>query len=142
MSSPIRTYPNTTSGVTGAKDVTGTDVSPSKRALDVYSLGGKVTSSGLSIDYTITTMTVTDVAAALPATNLTLRNAVAITNLDVAETLYIGKATVTANRAAGTTAGWEVGPGETFQVDITDSLSLYGRAEAGKSILIKILEVA
>lgn len=98
--------------------------------------------SGLANDFRVTTMNVTDVAAAIPAIALASRVAMSITNLDVAEVVYLGKATVTANQVLGITAGWEVGPGESFNVDISDALVIYGIAEAGKTILIKVLEIS
>lgn len=100
------------------------------------------TASGLANDFVTTTMNVTDIAAPVPASALSSRVALTITNLDGVETLYLGKSTVTADRAIGTTAGWEVGPNESFNVDISDALVLYGIAEAGKTILIKVLEIS
>jgi hypothetical protein len=88
-------------------------------------------------------MQVTDTATLLPAAALADRNAISIVNLSGADTLYIGEAaTVTADRALGVTAGWEVGPGESFNVDITDDIAIYGVAEAGKTITIKVLEIS
>ena len=98
--------------------------------------------SGLAKDFVITTMDVTDVATAIPASNLADRVAMSITNLDGVETLYLGKITVTADRVLGTTSGWEVGAGESFNVDISDALTIYGRTEAGKTIRIKVLEIS
>lgn len=100
------------------------------------------TPSGLATDFRITTMTVPDTATAIPATALSNRVALSITNLDAVEVLYLGKSTVTADQAIGTTAGWEVGPSESFNVDIADSLVIFGRAETGKTILIKVLEIS
>jgi len=98
--------------------------------------------AGLTNAFRITTMTVPDTATALPATPLTDRVAISVTNLDATEILYIGNSDVTADRALGTTAGWEVGPGESFNVDVTDSIIIYGRAEASQTILIKVLEIS
>lgn len=101
-----------------------------------------VTTPGLTVSIKTTTMTVTDVATALPAVPLVNRNAMSVVNLDAAEVLYIGNATVTANRVIGTTAGWEIPAQEGFNLDVTDSIVIYGIAEAGKTILVKILEIA
>lgn len=101
-----------------------------------------VTTPGLTVSIRTTTMNVTDVATALPAAALANRNAISVVNLDPVEILYVGNVTVTANRAIGTTAGWEIGPLEGFNLDVTDSIILYGRAEAGKTILVKILEIS
>lgn len=100
------------------------------------------TSPGLTQSIKTTTMNVTDVATALPAAPLLNRNAIAIVNLHATETLYIGNATVTADRAIGNTAGWEVPPQEGFNLDVTDTIVLYGIAEAGETILVKIMEIA
>ena len=103
---------------------------------------GTFSPSGLSVDFRITTMNVPDTATAIPAVALADRVAMSITNLDAVEILYLGKITVTADRVLGTTAGWEVGPGESFNVDIADSIVIYGRAEATKTILVKVLEIS
>lgn len=103
---------------------------------------GTFTPGGLSTALRVTTMNVTDVATALPAVPLASRVAIKVTNLHATEVLYIGDATVTADRVIGITAGDEVGPGESFNVDITDSVILYGRAEAGETILVKIMEIS
>ncbi len=100
------------------------------------------TPTGLSTDYRITTMDVTDTASAIPAAPLASRVAISITNLHATEVLYLGKITVTADRVNGTTSGWEVGAGESFNVDITDSIIIYGIAEAGQTIPIKVLEIS
>lgn len=145
-------YPTQSSGPPEALVNTGT-IFPlvDKVAQDVNVLGGTITGTftgtftpkGLSTDFIITTENVTDVAAVMPAGgNLTARNAMAIRNLDATETIYLGKIGVTADQAVGTTAGWEVGAGETFQIDITDAITLYARAETGKTVKIKIFEVA
>lgn len=100
------------------------------------------TTPGLTTAIRTTTMTVTDVATPLPAVPLANRQAIAIVNLDAAEVLYIGNSNVTADRVAGNTAGWEVNAQEGFNLDVTDTIVLYGIAEAGQSILVKIMEIA
>ena len=103
---------------------------------------GTFSFSGLKDSFRITTMDVTDSATLLPAVALTNRNALSIANLSGADTLYIGKNTVTADRVTGTTSGWEIGPNENMNLDITDDIVIYGIAEAGKTIQIKIFEIA
>lgn len=99
--------------------------------------------SGLFTAMRITTLNVTDTAAALPPAALTDRNSITITNLSSTDTIYISSSnTVTANRALGTTAGHEIGPLESFNINITDAIILYAIAETGKTILTKVMEVA
>lgn len=143
----IDLYPQLTSPPEDAKVVTGTAIAGDKFALDVAvkeitTVSGTFTPSGLSTAVKNTTMNVGDTATALPATALSNRNGMIVTNLSAVDTLYIGDATVTADRSIGTTAGHEIPAGEGFQIDVTDSVTLYGRAEAGKTVLIKIMEVA
>jgi len=106
------------------------------------SVSGSVSTSGLTTEIKVTTLDITDTAGALPATALTDRNALSVHNKHATETLYIGPATVTADSSTGTTSGWEVGPGAFVSFDITDSIILYGRAESGQTIQVKITEIA
>jgi hypothetical protein len=99
--------------------------------------------SGLNEGFRVTTMNVTDVAGAIPPTALANRNAISIVNLDEAETIYCGPTLgVTADRSLGTTAGFEVGPNESFNLDVTDVISIFAIAESGKTVKIKVLEIA
>lgn len=130
----------------GTDLVTTTAVGPDV-GLDVNILGGTVsgtfTPSGLFTAGKITTMNVTDSAIALPSTPLSGRNSLSLTNLSLTDTLYIGFSTgVTANRTIGINAGWEVGPQEGFNLDIQDDIIIYGITETGKTILIKVMELA
>lgn len=118
-------------------------VNPVSDPVNVTIPGGIATfPAGLSKDYRVTTMIISDTATPIPAVPLTDRNAISITNLDGINTLYIGKITVTPDRAIGTTAGWETGAGESFNVDITDTIIIYGVAPVGQTILVKVLEIA
>lgn len=115
--------------------------------LDVNIIGGSVTGeftqTGLFVAGKNTTMNVTDVATALPTTPLSGRNSMAITNLSTSDTLYIGFSTsVTADRALGNNAGWEIGVSEGFNIDIQDNIIIYAIAETGKTIKIKVMELA
>lgn len=103
---------------------------------------GTFRQSGLSIAFWPTCMDITDVATPLPAAPLASRNSMKITNLSPTDTLYVGNSDVTADRALGNTAGDEVGPGESYQLDITGDIILYGRCESGKTIRVKIVELA
>jgi hypothetical protein len=78
----------------------------------------------------------------VPPTPLSRRNAIAVSNLDSGKTIYVGQSSVTAGRTIGTTAGWEIGPNETFNLDITENIELYAIAEAGVTVLVKVLELA
>jgi len=102
---------------------------------------GSFTPSGLSIDQKNTVMDVTNVATAMPLVALTDRNSISIRNLDLVKTLYIGKANVTADTINGNTSGWQVGPNETYNVDLTDAIIIYGVVEAG-SIKVQVRELA
>jgi hypothetical protein len=128
------------------QDVTGTTVG-TKRTLDVAvkeTVGSTFTPAGLRTAIKVTTMDVTSAAAlALPATALTDRNSLVVHNATTgAEILYVGPSNVTADNVVGTTSGHEVGPGETFAVDIQDNIILYGRAASGETVRVKITEVA
>jgi len=117
-----------------------------KASLDVQVMGGSITGaftpSGLRIALKNTTMDVTDVATPLPAVAIANRNAITIRNLSLVDTVYIGNLNVTADRILGNTSGGELGPNESWNVDITDSIVLYGRTEAGKTARIKIMELS
>jgi len=97
--------------------------------------------SGLSTAFIPTTMQVSTTAIKLPTTPLTARNHISIFNTSETETLYLGNSDVTADRALGTTAGAEIQPLGSFNIDITDSIELYGIVATG-SIVVKIYEVA
>lgn len=139
-------YPTLLSGPQSAFNATGTAFTGDKVALDVNVLGGVLTGefvqTGLNVAIKVSTFTVGDVEQSLPATALSGRNSMVITNLDPVETLYIGPTGVTADRVIGTTAGHEINAGEAFNIDIQDDITLYGIVESGKSILVKVTEVA
>lgn len=103
---------------------------------------GSFAPSGLRNALKVTTMNITDTAGAIPATALTDRNAITIHNLDVTETIYVGNSDVEADRDLGTTAGWEILPGSFLNFDITDDITLYGIAESGKTVKIKVMEIS
>lgn len=105
-------------------------------------LEGQFSPTGLKVAIKTTTADITDTATTLPLISLTGRNSMVIHNKSVSETLYIGNSDVTADSVLGTTSGHEVLPGETFAIDITDQIVLYGIAPTGKTIRVKITEVA
>lgn len=102
---------------------------------------GEFTPSGLRTNIKTTTMDVGTTATKLPATALTGRNSLEIHNLDSNETLYVGGASVTADRVNGTTSGKEVDAGSFWSLDITDDIEIYGIVATG-TVKLKITEVA
>lgn len=100
------------------------------------------TPSGLQTSFKIRLFEVTDTAIALPTTALTDRNSLSIRNLDQVEILYIGDSNVEADEGVGDTAGWQVGPNETVNLDIKDTIIIYGIAESGKTIKVQTFEAA
>lgn len=104
---------------------------------------GSFTPSGLFTDWIITTMDVNDTASqALPATPLTNRNSIIVFNKSTTDTLYIGKTNVTADTVNGTTSGWEIPASSYYAIDVQDDIIIYGRCEAGKTVKVKIMELA
>lgn len=147
--SKIDLYPTLGASPQAAKVATGTAVSGDKFALDVSiagstgSITGEFTPTGLKVEGKVTTMLVTDTVTAIPLLPLSERNSISLTNLSTIDTLYVGFHTgITADQALGTTAGWEVGPQEGFNLDIQDDVILYGITETGKTIKIKVMELA
>jgi len=125
---------------------TSTAVGPDT-GLDVNVIGGTVTGeitvTGLKIAGRTTTMDIPDTVVAIPASPLANRNSLSLTNLSPTETIYIGfNLSVTANSVIGTTSGWPVGPSEGFNLDVTANIIIYAIAETGKTVRVKILELA
>lgn len=107
-----------------------------------FSGGISAVPSGLRNDFKITTMDVTDTQTAIPVTPLTDRNAMSIFNMSTTDTLYIGKTGVTADAVLGNTSGWEIGPQESFNSDVKDTIVFYAIAATGKTIRVKIMEIS
>lgn len=106
-------------------------------------ISGDFVVTGLKVALKTTTMDITDTSQAVPTTPLSSRNSLSIQNKSNTDTIYIGQAlTVEANSNVGTLAGWEIGPNETWNVDVTDAIILYAIAEAGKTVRVKVLELA
>jgi len=142
----VKGYPTTKGSSSEAKQVTTTDHAGDKTALDVdvlNTIAGTFTPSGLTLEVKITTMDIDDTAGQkLPATALISRNSMSIDNKDIAEILYVGPSNVTADNAVGVTSGWEVASQSSLNLDIADDIDLYARAPAGKTIRVKIMELA
>lgn len=98
--------------------------------------------SGLSKDWRISTMSVGDVALALPIIPLADRNSIIIHNKSTTDKIYIGKSNVTADTVVGITSGWEMLPNSYYAIDVKDSIVIYGRCETGKSVIVKVMELA
>jgi hypothetical protein len=85
--------------------------------------------------------TATDSAADPIPVPLTNRVAVSIRNKSATETVYLGEdGTITPDNSA--TGGWEIGPGEDFNLDLSDSNGFFLITEPGKTALVKFLEIA
>ena len=84
---------------------------------------------------------ITTTAAKIPATPLANRNSLSIFNQSTTDTIFISdSASVTATTTAGTTSGWQVGPQESLNVDITDGVELF--AISTTTVLVNVLETA
>lgn len=103
---------------------------------------GTFSTSGLSKELKITTMDITDTATKLPTSALADRNALSIHNKSSTEILYIGNSDVEANNDLGTTAGWEVPAGQKENIDLKNDIEIYAIAPTGKTIRVKIMELA
>jgi hypothetical protein len=99
---------------------------------------GAVSMSGLRVALKITNITITDVATMIPPISLSLRNSILVENRSV-QSLFVGNSNVT---ATGVNQGWEVAGSSMFSTDVTDAISLYGIAPAGKILTIKVMEIA
>jgi len=102
-------------------------------------VSGSFVQSGLFVSMTVTNLTVTDVATALPTTALVGRNSILIENRGANPMFLDDAATVT---ATGALQGWEIIATGQFGTDITDAIPLFGICGAGLSTTVKLLEVA
>lgn len=103
---------------------------------------GAFTPSGLTEAFVVKTVDVSTTAVTLPGANLTNRNAISIHNTSGTTTIYLGpNNSVTADNVVGSTSGWEIGPGEFFNLDITDSIDLYAITASGTA-RVKVMEIA
>lgn len=104
-------------------------------------LKGEIRPAGLTKNFKVTTMVVGDTAQPIPLIPLEDRNAISIHNKGL-ETIFIGASNVTPDEVEGITSGWELDAGSYLNFDITDQIILYGICQAGKSVKLKILELA
>lgn len=106
---------------------------------------GDFTSSGLKNAIGTKCFLVTDVATPIPPVALLDRNTILFRNHSLVNTVYIGHASVTANRIVGSDdSGYEVDPNSSFCIDIKDNPAalLYAICETGKSAICKTLEAS
>jgi hypothetical protein len=100
---------------------------------------GEFNYSGLRVRLKITNTTVTDVVSAIPLVALDNRNSIIIENRSSTDSFFIGEITVT---SSGINQGWEITPSSIFSTDITNDIVLYVIADTGKSVDVKIMELA
>lgn len=102
--------------------------------------GGVITAipSGLRVRLKITNTTVSDVASQVPAVPLTARNSIIIENNGL-DPIYIGESNVS---NSGANEGWKIDPSSIFSTDITDLIQIYAIAPIGKTVTLKIMELA
>ena len=118
-------------------------VSGTKVAVTIEQDGGSaalsVSPAGLRIRLKVTNMTISDVASKIPAVPLADRNSIIIQNRDSGEIIFLGESDV---QASGVLEGWELSPTSFFSTDITEDIEVYGIAPAGKTVNLKIMELA
>ena len=103
---------------------------------------GTFSPTGLNTAIKITTMDIGDTETLLPISALDGRNSFLIRNFDTVETLYVGPTGLTADNVIGTTSGWDVPKNSYLPMDVTNNVPLYGIAPTGKTIRVKIMELA
>lgn len=96
--------------------------------------------TGISGPIKITGSSVTDSSAGFPATNQSGRNSISIRNIDTAESIWIVNSTGITKAGAGVDI-WEVGPDETFNMDMDDTNKINLVADTGKTVSIQIMEI-
>jgi len=99
---------------------------------------------GLSKDFRVTTFEVGDTEVKIPPSPLADRNFMMVTNKSETDTVYVAKTGVQAGNALGTTSGMDIPPGETSNIAIKSNVEveLYAIAETGKTVILKVVEVA
>ena len=130
MSSGIKTYPSTTSGVSSSKEVTGSDVG-TKRALDIAVQDSVIASAGSVLAHSQTN--VAAIALPLPAVAAVGRKKIVVQNLG-AVNLFLGTATVT------TATGLRVSGGSNITLELSDAVTLYGISTAAGAD-VRVLEI-
>lgn len=103
---------------------------------------GEFVFAGLSQAIKVTTMEVMDTPTLIPSLALMDRNSISIQNKSSTEILFLGPFSVEANSTIGGNGGWEVPPQEAFNFDVKNVIPVYGIAPSGKTIIVKVLEMA
>jgi hypothetical protein len=144
MSDHIKTYLTKDPSPSGdpSKEVTGTDISGNKRALDVNVAGGSLPITLQSPkSRTIQTLNVTDVATLITA--IADRVDLSIRNLSEIDSIYLHeRSDVEANDNVGLKAGWAIGAGESFNEVLDQTSSVYLIAETGKTVRAQVMQKA
>lgn len=134
MANPIQAYLNTTSGPDDYREVTATDISPNKVAMDVAVKEGNFTVSGLNIAGKITHVTIdSDQWYAFPPTTLANRNALVIQNLSGIDVL------LNYDNAAPSSEGITIFHGYERQYDIR-TIVIYLRRKSGSGPIVVVAE--
>ncbi len=120
----------------GVNLITSTAIS-SKHGLDVNVIGGEFQPLGLKTSIKSSTLTITDVASAVPVSSLVNRNTMAVRIIGT-KTVYFGDSSVTSS------TGYPKYQLEEIFIDIKDnpSVKLYAICAAGETCIVKILEIA
>ena len=129
--------------------IVGSGLNPSKKALPINVTDGETHLRGTQTIVVnpedasagragmVTAVTVSGTVVQIPPTPLNYRRGIAISNNSNSHTLYVGfdSGVTTAN-------GYPVGPGTSLPMDINCDIKLYGVAQAGHTLDVRILEVS
>ena len=110
----------------------------------VTNASGEFSSSGLKKAIRTCKITITDEATKIPVTPLTDRNTISVRVMGTAW-VYFGKATVSVEGDVdGEDAGYPKMQFEEMSVDIKDNpaVEMYAICEAGKSCVVRVIELA
>ena len=118
--------------------INGTKVAVTYEGTTPVPVEGNFAPSGLRIRLKITNTTVTDTTQALPLVPLENRNSIIIENRGL-DSIFVGESDVT---NSGTLQGWEIAGSSIFSTDITETILLYTVAPSGKTVNVKIMELA
>lgn len=134
---------NTESGADAIKPITYTEIDPDRRALDVYVAEGvSVTAPSVSGPIKVTGETVGQFSAAYPtAANQVDRVAISIRNLGGQNDPIFIVNTIGTTEALADPDKWEIGGGETFNMDMDDTNKIILVAETGNTVDIQIMEI-
>lgn len=120
---------------------TSVRVMVSNQSGDAVPVVGAFNISAPTGPFSITVANVTDTAANPIALALADRVSISIRNRSAVNTIYFGNSNlVTADNTS--TGGWEIGPEEDFNIDLTDANVFFLIAPSGQTATVKILEIA